>query len=113
MNYYYQQPQTQMQSPSVRLVDGIDVVKSAEVPFNSYGLFMKADLTEMWLKAWNPDATTRIITYRPEIKPVDNDEEDGNAIILKAIQNLDKKLESMKNTSPTPMKKKKMEVEDE
>ena len=58
-NYNYN-PQPQMavtpqqataNSVQGKLVDSIEVVKASEVPFGSYGLFPKADLSEIYIKS--------------------------------------------------------------
>ena len=50
-----------------KIVDGEEVVKATEVPFGGYGVFPKADLTELYVKSWNNDGTTKIITYKPVV----------------------------------------------
>lgn len=87
-----------------KLVDGIDMVKSQEIPLGSYGIYPKADLTELYIKSWQNDGTTKIITYKPYI-----DDNVNNAVgikpetqILDAIAKLDAKLDTLKST---PMKK--------
>ena len=114
MNYYpnnFYQPQ--IQSPTVKIVDGIDFVKGADVPFNSYGIFLKADMTEIYIKAWNSDATTKIITYIPTKNYQNDDKNSEKDIILMSLANLEKKIDGLKIQSSTPMKKKKVEVEDD
>lgn len=34
-----------------KIVDGEEVVKATEVPFGGYGVFPKADLTELYVKS--------------------------------------------------------------
>ncbi len=49
-----------------KLVDGVEMVKSAEVPLGGYGVFPKADLSEVYVKTWSADGRTKIITYHAE-----------------------------------------------
>ena len=58
--------QNQMMGLNGKVVDGEDVVKATEVPIGGYGIFPKADLSEVYLKTWNNNGTTSIITYKPD-----------------------------------------------
>lgn len=82
-----------------KVVDGEEVVKATEVPFGGYGVFPKADLTELYVKSWNNDGTTKIITYKPvvteeEAKP------DYNQILLEKVTEIENKLNNL--IQPTP-----------
>lgn len=117
MNYYpnYQNPYSYgvyVQQPTIngKIVDGIEVVKSSEIPMGSYGVFPKADMTSIFVKAWNPDGTTRVITYVPQITNDVVEKENSNEIIMKALANLDKKIDALKPITP---KKKREDLEDE
>ena len=83
-----------------KVVDGEEVVKATEVPFGGYGVFPKADLTELYVKSWNKDGTTKIITYKPvvakeEVKP------DYNQILLEKVTEIENKLNNlMQSTTP-------------
>jgi hypothetical protein len=46
-------------------VDSEEMVKATEVPIGSYGVFPKADLSEIYLKTWNNNGTTSIIKFTP------------------------------------------------
>lgn len=48
-----------------KIVDSLDVVKVTEVPIGGYGLFPKADLSEIYVKSWNNNGTTSILTFKP------------------------------------------------
>ena len=48
-----------------KIVDGEEMVKATEVPFGGYGVFPKADLSEIFIKTWNGNGTTQITSYRP------------------------------------------------
>lgn len=79
INQYVPQPQpqqflsqpmvTQNQQPpqalNGKIVDSADVVKATEVPIGGYGIFPKADLSEIYIKSWNNNGTTSVITFRP------------------------------------------------
>ena len=73
-NQYQQQQisyQAQTQTPQPqglngKIVDSQDVVRATEVPIGGYGIFPKADLSEIYIKSWNNNGTTSVITYKPE-----------------------------------------------
>ena len=46
-----------------KVVDGEDVVKATEVPFGGYGVFPKADLSELYIKSWNNDIDICFFTF--------------------------------------------------
>lgn len=92
-----QQPQYSLpQSTSLqgKVVDGEDIVRATEVPFGGYGVFPKADLSEIYIKSWNNDGTTRVITYKPTIL---NEEKqvDTTTILLDKINNIESKLDAI------------------
>ena len=64
-----------------KVVDSEDVVRATEVPFGGYGVFPKADLSEIFIKNWNSNGTTQIISYRPVVRQ----EEKTNVIRYYAI----------------------------
>lgn len=70
-NIQQQQQQTSMIGLNGKIVDGEDVVKATEVPIGGYGFFPKADLSEIYLKTWNNNGTTSIITFKPDNKPAE------------------------------------------
>ena len=45
-----------------KIVDSVDVVKATEVPIGGYGVFPKADLSEVYIKSCNNNGTTSLIT---------------------------------------------------
>lgn len=56
--YFNQQPQQVMNNPSAnglngKLVDSEDMARVTEVPIGGYGIFPKADLSEVYIKSWN------------------------------------------------------------
>lgn len=57
---------TSQQSVIGKIVDSLDAVKAIDIPMdgNIY-YFPKADGTEIFGKQWQPNCTTRILTYKP------------------------------------------------
>lgn len=127
MNYYqpnfysnypynqYQQPSFQQQpAPQIqsglqgKIVDGEDVVKATDVPVGGYGVFPKADLSEVYIKTWNPNGTTSVTTFKPVVKQEEAKQEDINNLLLSKMQQLEDKLDIIlkpaaaapKNTTP-------------
>jgi hypothetical protein len=58
-------PQQQNVGINGKIVDSEDIVKATEVPIGGYGVFPKADLSEIYIKTWNNNGTTSILTYKP------------------------------------------------
>lgn len=111
-NYLYNNPynqnsiptsQPQMSSLQGKVVDGTDMVKATEVLYGGYGVFPKADLSEIYIKNWNNDGTTQIITYRPVLVKEPAPEMDVQNILLEKIKNIEEKLDILtvndKNTT--------------
>lgn len=99
-------PQTQQpQSLNGKIVDSEDVVKATEVPIGGYGIFPKADLSEIYIKSWNNNGTTSIITFKPIIKEVKESQtvEDNSLKIIERLNALDAKIDSfmMNNVAAT------------
>lgn len=57
-----QMPSSQLNG---KIVDSEEMVRATEVPMGSYGIFPKADMSEIFIKTWNPNGTTNIIHYKP------------------------------------------------
>ena len=99
-------PQTQQpQSLNGKIVDSEDVVKATEVPIGGYGIFPKADLSEIYIKSWNNNGTTSIITFKPIIQEVKEPQtvEDNSLKIIERLNALDAKIDSimMNNVAAT------------
>ena len=91
-------PQTQqLQSLNGKIVDSEDVVKATEVPIGGYGIFPKADLSEIYIKSWNNNGTTSIITFKPIIQEVKEPQtvEDNSLKIIERLNALDAKIDSL------------------
>ena len=111
-NYSYQnqtmQPQPLVPSLQGKVVDSVEMVRVNEVPFGSFGVFPKGDLSEVYIKSWNSNGTTQINTYRPvqveetkEAKEISSRDE-----LLEKINALNEKLDALMNNTakqvPTP-----------
>ena len=92
MPYQAQSQPPQSQGLNGKIVDSQDVVRATEVPIGGYGIFPKADLSEIYIKSWNNNGTTSVITYKPEspqvepvstINPIDGLKEQIDKISLK------------------------------
>lgn len=93
-NYYQTNP---YMTPGLngKLVDTIDMVKAAEVPLGGYGIFPKADLSEVYIKTWNQNGTTSIITFKPMAPIVANEsaEPAGLTELMGRIDELNQKID--------------------
>lgn len=79
-----------------KIVDSEDVVKATEVPIGGYGIFPKADLSEIYIKSWNNNGTTSVITFRPimpEPAAVQKDNGELTNLVLQKIETLENKLD--------------------
>lgn len=103
------QPQMQMpqqvpqqQNPQMglngKIVDSADMVRATEVPIGSYGIFPKADLSEIYIKSWNSNGTTSIITFKPIVPETITPAQEGNqgdiSQVLQKIEMLENKLDA-------------------
>jgi len=103
-NYPYQnylqygvlpQPAQQNFSMSIpgKVVDSIDIVKATDIPLGSYGIFPKGDFSEIYIKSWNENGTSKIMSYQLISDNNDlNKQEEINNILLDKIENIDTKL---------------------
>lgn len=107
-NPYSQMVQSQQQTiPPVvqglngKIVDSQDVVKATEVPIGSYGIFPKADLSEIYIKSWNNNGTTNIVTFKPEFPQeemiIQSPQEESLNIILQQLKALENKIDNIMN----------------
>ena len=74
------QPQmTTSQSNQIpgKIVDSQEVARVSDIPFGGYGIFPKADLSEVYVKMWNNNGTTSLVCFKPVVegKVVNNDNE--------------------------------------
>lgn len=101
---YIPQPQQQTsQALNGKIVDSADIVKATEVPMGGYGIFPKADLSEIYIKSWNNNGTTSVITYRPEVAAVQEEKQEKDVFneIKAQIERLENKIDKMAATSVT------------
>ena len=106
-NYAQQQAQVQqfpIQQQQMglngKIVDSEDMVKATEVPIGGYGIFPKADLSEIFVKTWNNNGTTSIVKYvavAPQTLETSTIE-DSQSKILSRIDSLENKLDSLIQT---------------
>lgn len=81
-----------------KMVDGEDIVKVTDVPMGGYGVFPKADFSEVYIKSWNNNGTTSILTYKPVIKEIPKQQEENtNNILLDKMNQLEEKLDAILN----------------
>lgn len=95
----YPSPQSQSQSVlNGKVVDSQDVVKATEVPIGGYGIFPKADLSEIYIKSWNNNGTTSLITYQPVVQQSQQVTASNNyEPILNRLSALESKLDMVLN----------------
>ena len=96
----YPQMSQMPQSPMVsnlqgKVVDGIEIVKATDVPFGSFSVFPKGYFGEIYLKTWNNNGTTQIITYKPVVEEETKKEEPN--LILEKINNIENQLTDLIN----------------
>ena len=85
-----------------KVVDSIDVVRATEVPIGGYGIFPKADLSEVYIKSWNNNGTTSIITFNPAPQQEQPEAPQDNTItqILNKVNSLETKIDNLFLTKP-------------
>jgi len=97
-------PQGQLPQLNGKIVDSVDMVKVAEVPAScGYGVFPKADLSEIFIKSWNGNGTTSITTFKPtEPSPQETTE---ISQLIERFNILETKIDNLL-TAPTAIHKK-------
>jgi len=107
----YQAPQQQTPALNGKIVDSLEVCRVQEIPFGSFGVYPKGDLSEVYVKSWNGDGTTKVVVYKPEVIQ----EPEKTDIYMVALDEIKKSIESLEEKiKPTaPVRKKKEEVIDE
>lgn len=117
-NYQYGQFNQMQPQPTIstsylngKIVDSLDVVKAMDVPIGGYGVYPKADLSEIYIKSWNPNGTTSIITYK--IKEEEQNVNQASTVeekIIARIDALENTIASLMTPQPAPALKKKEEI---
>lgn len=89
-SYSYQQASAAPNSTNIlngKIVDSEDMVKATEVPIGGFGIFPKADLSEIYIKSWNNNGTTNLITFKPYIPPAAEQNNNSNSLVDFTIVN--------------------------
>lgn len=92
-------PQQMPNQPALngKIVDSEDVVKATEVPIGGYGIFPRADLSEIYIKSWNNNGTTSVITFKPVVPEPAESAQIGSGdltnLLLQRIDNIESKLD--------------------
>lgn len=113
-------PPSPQQGLNGKIVDSEDVVRATEVPIGGYGIFPKADLSEIYIKSWNNNGTTSVITFKPIIPEptvVQNDNGELTNLLLQKMEMLESKIDmfltqpSEQSISPQPQLQQMKKVE--
>ena len=67
-NQVSSQPATTTQGIPGKSVDSAEVAKVADIPFGGYGIFPRADLSEIYVKMWNANGTTSTLVFQPIVE---------------------------------------------
>ena len=76
-----------------KIVDGEDIVKATEVPLGSFGVFPKADLSEIYIKTWTQEGATKILKFKQVIE--EPKEEITLNSLMERVSAIEKKLNEM------------------
>lgn len=82
------------------MVQSVDSITADAVPMDgSAAFFPKQDLSEIYVKSWNPDGTIKTLTFRPVENPtssINSVEEQINTLIVK-VNTLETSLNKIQN----------------
>lgn len=69
-NYQSNQTQMSVQNSQIpgKIVDSQEVARVSDIPFGGYGVFPKADLSEVFVKVWNNNGTTSLLCFKPIVE---------------------------------------------
>ena len=69
-NYQTNQTQMSIQNNQIpgKIVDSQEVARVSDIPFGGYGVFPKADLSEVFVKVWNNNGTTSLLCFKPMVE---------------------------------------------
>lgn len=102
MNYPQQNVNIQQQQQQIlngKIVDSKDVVKVTEVPLGSYGVFPKADFSEIYVKLWNNDGTTSLVEFKPvlqeQTEKIESEEHKLLTALMGKINDLEIKIDNI------------------
>lgn len=76
-----------------KIVDGEEVVKATEIPIGGFGVFPKADLSEIYIKSWTQEGATKILKFKPFVE--EPKEEVTMDTLLERISAIETKLNEM------------------
>lgn len=124
MNYQQQMQNQVQQSPFVKYVDNVEMVRATDIPMdgNAY-YFPKADGTEIYVKQWLANGQTRVVSFKPVIE--NEVISQNNAINKEIIDSFYESFESIKTdlktlsdkvdriSKPTNVKNRKENIADE
>lgn len=107
MNPYIQNqtqglPQLQGQQTALngKIVENKDILNITEVPIGGYGIFPKADLSEIYVKTWNPNLKQMdVLTYQLTTPEAIVTEEDPSILILEKMKLLEEKFDKWAATA--------------
>jgi hypothetical protein len=90
----------QLPSLNGMVVQSAEVITADAVPMNgSFAVFPRQDLSEIYVKSWNPDGTIKTLTFRPTESSASveiNVEEQINALIAK-VNDLEASINKIQN----------------
>lgn len=84
-----------------KIVESEEIVKVTDIPIGSYAVFPKADLSEVYIKTWNNNGTTNIITFKANESISLQSQDDNITKILNKIDTLETTLNNFINTKAT------------
>ena len=98
-----QPPQQVYSTLQGKIVDNLETARVTDIPFGGYGVFPKADMSEVYIKTWTNNGTTNTITYKPVATEEQIEEDKNNLnVILNKIVEIENKIDSILSTSMKP-----------
>ena len=98
-----QPPQQVYSTLQGKIVDNLETARVTDIPFGGYGVFPKADMSEVYIKTWTNNGTTNTITYKPVVTEEQIEEDKNNLnVILNKIVEIENKIDSILSTSVKP-----------
>ena len=102
-----QPPQQTYNTLQGKVVDNLETAKVTDIPFGGYGVFPKADMSEIYIKTWTNNGTTSMITYKPDKEEkMEEDKGLNTELILTRIKEIEEKIDSilLQKTTVVPQK---------
>ena len=113
MNYNNQQGIMNQMGLNGKIVDSEEMVRVTEVPIGGYGVFPKADFSEIYMKIWNNNGTTNLIKYQPVLEKNKTEQiADLNASVGKIMERLDQLENRLTEMLNVPGKDKKVNLDE-